>query len=525
MGSHHSISRKNRVNTHKTPLLTAIALLLALPAAAVAETKPTDTAPKPTKTLLSIEELNQRHALIKQGKYRAVASTSTVPTEAAMSEKYKILRDELVKEQTAEGLAKLLDRMEAEYKDYPTDLKFVAALLLPLRVYKGFVPRTLVVANKATIVRERALAGIRTLAEFIDIQVPDSQWEGAFRLMTESFGGKMFQTERQVQDFFADKVYAAVEQAIQRITEIGKLETPIVWDNKIRFGGVFMDSPDRFQSIGEPERLAVLAKLHKRAYRIQAASAYDLTDLMAIKREIGKKYGFDSAKSAGADIVFDRLTMGGVTRKEKVAIGESYRKTFGNLLPEGRERMAKAFLHLGNFVSNYRDSWALARQLGDDDYNIIDAEFFGPDHKRTQEAVEQMWAFMQGKTRVTSDVSGAFADVNVPAFFGVGCQGGEACGPVANLLDLEPTKFEEGQEEITVPKDRWVEDVGRIRDVKWRKTYRNYFVGRATGWNPVAYKALFPEVSSPKDVATKFRAVTQARGGRLVTGLVMSFVQ
>ena len=121
---------------------------------------------------------------------RKVASADADFYESKMSPEYKKFRTEFLKIKTAEELDKKLSELDTIYDSLPasaTDLKFVAAQIIPFRVFRGIAWRLIPPMSEPKIVHSAVLTQVKNLAVNTKIFFPTEQWDAGTDYLTQPF--------------------------------------------------------------------------------------------------------------------------------------------------------------------------------------------------------------------------------------------------------------------------------------------------------------------------------------------------
>ena len=480
-------------------------------------------------------------------------STKITGSEDLMSPELKIFRDKLIKTRHAEQLEPLLKDYNARYDSLPNDLKYVVARLSPILPFRGFFWRMATLAHQAVITQEVLLSTIRAFAEQIMTFEPDAQWQAYMTFFSIPSAGNLvapadkhdhvkrvdgrFYVENDLVDFLATDVYRVLGTAIKRMAalkttiQINGKSTPLVFDGRIRFGenafNQSYDAVDRFALIGEAERFACMARFHRRMATISQLAAYNMNGNIALRKEIGKKYGIDATLSGILDN--DALGVDGLVRQERVKLANTHAQLF---TLRNKEWMRTAYMHLNKWSVYLGRAWEDLQTERDNYDMLLDPDVFSGRHEQIDKSISNLRRMLPapekgGVAAVYGAISGEELKIDLKSFF---------YNPPDDLKKLMPIKFNHhediealrhvyGERNLKLGNKSTVqmsiEVDGRKRDVEWR----NYLFGRATGWSPSEYGKLFPGVSSPEDVARSQRVLGETRGGRPLLNTLAVFVK
>lgn len=453
----------------------------------------------------------------QKNEFRGPSSQSV--SDEYMSDAYKKFRDTFLALKSAEDFKKELSYLKANYDSLPTDLKYIACHLLPLSVFESYIYRMVPVVSQARVTQEFMLGQIRSFVGKMETYYPADNWKVVFDFLSQPFHlnaeDQRFQSTVEVQAFYATRVYPALLDSIKKLSELNlneaqdlKLRGRIVWDNKLRFGeDKFPDDLDRYRLITETERLASLARMHKKAYTLSLFSAYSWEDYIPLRKKLGEQVGYDVAQS----IVGDDIK--GMTSRDRVSIIRSNYPNMYKLNSNGSEWMRRSYQHLRLSVTYLDLAWTGLKGNKDSDspYMMLDPDLANMREREIDMAIANMKELtkvdisknappgsitdVNAASQITSSLSGNNVRVTLAKFF---------TNPPASLKNMLPTEFEGGEANLTKTFSRT------------KLKYRNYYQGMATGWSVTEYSKLFADVSKPSDVADSMALASQARGGRLL---------
>ena len=474
-------------------------------------------------------------------------------SEDLMSKELKDFRNELLATRDPETFAALMKRNNDNYESLPNDLKYVIARMSPILPFRGFVWRMANIAERSRLAHEGMLATARTFAEQVKILEGDTQWEAYMAYISiptadllkpqadKGDGVKRptgaFYVENDIVDFMYNDVMKALITAIQRLKRldpyimVGKDKSPIVFDNKIRFGDKAFnkqyDAMDRFAIIGKAETNAAIARFWRRIATINQLAAYNWNGNMALRKHIGKKFGYDAIK---ANFDSDPFALEGVTRKERVEAARSFVKSSGGRTgiklfdkrgPNSDVMMKDSYKALVQYVEHTEIAWTAIKGEDRSWDMLLDPELFVGREEQIDRSLEGLKSLITG-SQVVGAISGTPLNINMKAFFD---------HPPKNLTDLMPTSFAKHEDlqglakvypTASFPADSSV--ISMKYDPRTSVKWRNYLYGRATGWDAAAYAGLFPGVTSG-GVDDALRTLTETRGARPLMNTMTMFIR
>ncbi len=440
-------------------------------------------------------------------------------------------------------------------------LKFIGSQLLPLRAYKGFIYRMVpVLANvRPRAVHSFILSSVIQVDSLIQGFVPRARWKAIFDYLAEppivsalegksegrfktlaDISDKRFTNEFQVQAFLVNEVLPSLILARERLESIGaemKQGSTVVWDNSIYHddSNMRMDSQDLFRRLTMPDFYAANASLEANMGAIYYLSAYNLDGYFNLLGELGKQYGIDGFPDLKEDLTLDNLTsfiaaahqgkeemslimkagtIAGGPAKARRNVFKKFRVTHPKILSaadgsEFNKRMKGAY---DRFYASYQFTalaWSeIKNRRGNNDEVSILVDGVNPGSRTTAIGIQNMANMFTGAAPIQSSLTQEQASVNLERFF--------VSDPIKDLFQLLPTQFDEGKSKGKI--------LEKIVDGKNKKIYRNYDVGRSTGWNKDAYAKLFPNLTDGSDdIRNHVRVLSQAWGGWMAN-LPLTFV-
>jgi hypothetical protein len=425
----------------------------------------------------------------KRGK-RSVASQNEI-SEEAMSEKFRDFRDTFLTIKTKEEVEKFLKKMDTEYDNYPDDLKFFAAQMIPFLTLKSFSYKMYPLLKREKITHSVLVSRVLDFASFMRINFPTEQWDAGFRFASEPFVAdeERFEEADDLQKYVDNTMYPAFMKAATRIQALNFSGSKIAWDHKLFYGTAsFTDNFKRYRYLGEAERVATLSSLHEGMAWMKRFTAYNVKGSTKLAKDLGTLVGVDSFFSA----------VDGVTAlKVKGVFDREDHKDLYTLLPNGKADLQIAFNHIREAARLQIIAWNEVKDRPANELDALNSMILDPFRDRIDRGSETLEKIVDGPVKIRSDVTGELVLVDLPAFY---------ANPPKDLKSLLPTEFEGGDKNIK--KKLRTSDGKREKRVK----YRNYFYGRAVGWDASAYKTLFPELKNGRQVSSATRILNQSAG-------------
>lgn len=485
---------------------------------------------------------------------RRPANSSQVGTEDMLSKEYVAFRNELLKARTGQQFNDVIKKYSDNFDKIPLsarDLKFTIARMAAWLPMRGVIWRMAPMVHKITTTQAGLVASLKNFSEQVKINMPDSHLEAQMLFLTmptPELVGKEFHTESDFVTFLMTDVYEALKTSGKRLIILkmynegpNGTQLPMLFDGKIRFGddafGDNYDSFERFKVVGEAERTAALARIHRRMYAISVMGAYNWNGHLAVKKEIGALFGMGIAESA----LFDALPgeddpyLRSVSREARVKVIKKYPELYKRT-PNGQSWMNLAYYHLYTSGQYLGKTWENIKNNTSGYVAQLDPEVFMARKEQveagvmnTKKLVGAYGKGVDGTTRINGSLSGEEIEVNVKGFFD---------NSPADLKDLLPTGFAKNEdlnelksnaEFKTLTPVRADKDIMQITFDKSTAPvrFRNYLYGRATKWNigKNAYGTLFPNLQKPEDVAKAMRILNETRGARLLTSGLTMFIR
>jgi len=425
--------------------------------------------------------------------HRKPASASV--SDSQLSPAFKAFRDKFLKVKTADQLEALLVEGEKNYDSYPIDLQYFVAQFELIRPYRSIVYRLRPVFEKNRSVQSFAVTTLKSIASGLRIYLPTSQWEAGFEYITvpsvnDGQGqNRQFKTIPEFQAFLIS-IVPEYKKALTRIINIYKThpEAEIVWDNKLLYGpGTFEDSLDRYRLHASSEIAGTISAGFMSLQAIYAFCSYNQNDLLEVYEALGRLVGIN-----GFDRLFSELGISDENR-HGVLMRPNF-KNFLTLLPIGESTYMRAALQYLRMAVSYLDaSWKIKATDASNDYAWFNPLKLQADRRVIDLRIANMVDIVKGKTPLRSVVTGEVAEVNYPEFY---------MNPPKDIKRLFPVEFDRTPQFKTVNGQS-----GKSYE------YRNYFRGRAIGWDAKAWAPYIPSISQNSDVGVALRIFNQSWGG------------
>ena len=417
--------------------------------------------------------------------------SSIAADESHMSEEFRKFRDEFLKIKAAADLNQFLVNADTHFDQFKeNDTRFFAAQVAALRPLRGVIWKVIPVFNKSNqkMVHSFLVTIVRSIASQMKLLLPTDQWDAGFAYITQpyiedrdqkSMGtlAARFNDESELMGYFAGPVYDSLMQAGQRIAAIKLKGKSMVWDNQLLYGKAsFVDGLDRYRLVGELEKLNTLSAIHATLASIAYDRAYSCEGLVSLYGKVGNLYGIDAFIK----------TVDGIPSTKRVAVLKSAEfDHYGRILFDGHDWMKKALKHIQDSVRLSSDSWEKIKtsKRKPNEVYLFDTSFAETSQRTNDLRQENAKAVVAARAELRSSITGETVVFDLPNFFNF---------PPADLKSFLPNHFEDGTPMIQVS---LTETSGKKVDTE----YRNYFVGRADGWDWNVYKLIFPELKGPED--------------------------
>lgn len=467
----------------------------------------------PKESQAQVEKSNK--AMKEQENKRSIASELDPEFfESKMSPAFKKFREQFLAAKTADDLENLLVTAEANYESYPADLQFIAAQFIPLRSLRGIVWRVVPTVEKSKAVHSVLLTQVKNMAVGIKILLPTDQWTAGFAYITQPFiesgiapfknKGQLVRqfekaNEADVQSYVRGVVIPMLTKSAARLEKLDLSAELSAWDNKLLYGtGTFPSALDRYALVGEVERHAALTNIYAMLSELNYQSAYSMQGALAMNQEISKLYGFDG--------VFSRVD--GVPANKRVAIIKSDKySNWGRLFSDGSRYLNDAWFHLQKSVEHGDMMWQAMKNRPVSEMYAIENSYVLPFQRPIANRFESLKRIVSGPTTVRSFITDETVKINLKDFY---------LNPPSSLRDLYPVAFEGGTEMIS-------KSFGTGKEAVTVK-YRNFTMGRPTGWNLKVYNKYFPDVKTDKDLEKSVRVLTQGWGTFVIASPMMQYM-
>ncbi|MBI3557419.1 MAG: hypothetical protein HY074_14235 [Deltaproteobacteria bacterium] len=430
---------------------------------------------------------------------RSISATLEV-TDALLSPEFKSFRKNFLEVKTAEQLDAVFAEIEKNYAAYPNDLKLLAAQLAPLKALRSIVYRCRPIVQQTRLTQNSLVTLVKQAAAVAHVYFPTETWAAGLSYVTEPFEARVgvFKTEVDVQAFFVNELYPQLTLEAKRIQELN-FQSAVIWDNQVFYGTAsFKDDLDRYRTVSEAERSALLSTLHGGLARLSVLMAYHWTDMMKVTQDFGFVFGFDH----------NGLGIEGASAQDRTEAIRKYRE-FLVLKTErdaGKAWMARAYRHLREAARYSVITFKEVDGKPASAWAAVDPATVAPWSRQGKLNAATLEEIVRGATVVRSVVSGETMTVDLPRFYQE---------PPRDLKAFLPIGFQTGPKELT---KIVAGDKGEVR-----LTYRNYQRGRAIAWDLDAYRKYYPDVKTADDVPRAARVLAQSWDGFLV-GLPLSLL-
>lgn len=512
--------------------------------------------------------------IIKKQKKRDVATVDDPSQyEKYMSNEFRALRDKFISIKTPDQLDEFLVDLDKGFNSIPSnaqDKRFIAAQMIPLRVFRGIFWRLAPTMADSRIAHSMIVTYLKNIAINGKIFFPVDSWKVGFEYVTQPFvengyppfdrkgmvvqafpssrpanslgeerssvdgrvspdlavsqAAKRSSAEAAVQAYFIDTLIPALDTAAVRLEKQVRLTGQHYFDNKLWYSpGDFPTNRDRFAIIGEVERTAAISSLYTALSEAAYNAAYTWEHSIALSRELGKLYGFDAFFSQ----------VDGVPSKDRVSkMREFSDRGWGHLLrvPDDRGKGAlgeilvrKSWEYLKKSVEYGKHAYREQNARKPDRMNLWDNSSTITFYDIVENRFENIEKMISGPTKMSSYIFNTQAsreqdpnnqdpnwvEVNLPAFFS---------NPPSRLIDLYPKSFDDSPEFFT---DKTTVFEGKTVVLP---KHRNYLWKMGSAWNLDEYRKLFPNIKTQEDVRRSARVLSQAWGGSFIAGPMQGYI-
>lgn len=422
--------------------------------------------------------------------------------EKQMSEPMKKFRDAFLQVNTPEELEALLVQAEKNYNNYPKDLKFIVAQVLPLRALRGLVWRLIPTVKKTKAAHSILLTQIKNFGVNIDLLLPTPQWKAGFAYLTQPFvenGEAPFirkgliveqfaiGSEVDIQSYIRYAIIPALRTAAARLEIIDVSSSLYVWDNKFLYGsGSFPSVIDRYALFGEAERHVALSNIYLALSELNFQSGYSAQGALELSQDMARIYGFDG--------FFSKID--GVPAKKRIElIRKSKFTNYGLLFQDGAQWTTDALDFLSRGIEHGELAWKVLQKRPISEMYMMNNSYGLAFQRPVTYRFNNLKRLTEGPVKVHSFITDEAVTVNLKEYY---------TNPPKDLKQLYATQFEGGSEmlKMTLTEGKEAKD----------KEYRNYLHGRAAGWNLNLYRPYFPEIKSNEDLKRTARVLTQGWG-------------
>lgn len=436
-------------------------------------------------------------------------------SEEMMSPEFRNFRDRFLKITTSEQYDAMLNELEAGYSKYPTDMKYVAARMAPLKNLRGFLYKLTPVMEREKITHSYFLTVVRRMVAQMTLFFPFDHADATFEYFAKPYmeNGNLvsqYKTLREFQNHLGLGLYPSMIESANRIASLNFSKDKVIWDNKIMNGSEsFVDDIARFRILGEAERNATMFRLHRGMAFLNRFVAYNIENLMPYVKDMGKLYGIDG--------FFSEVDGAPSYVRVKVARKKKYKDLF-TLSKNGKEWMTQSLGHIQESVKYLR---LLNEELKDAPANSfarINPVRVAAWEREINSGLETLEAVVNGPTELRSPVTGEVIQVNLPAFY---------TNPPSDMKKFLPIAWDTSSKTIKTDMKvkKTVFSKNDKKDVQVPVEYRNYYWGRPTAWNASYYKTYFPSIKNDQDVARHIRIFRQSFGASTIGTPITDFTE
>lgn len=513
-------------------------------------------------------------------------SSRSIASEDLLSADFKQFRDEYIAArdgiQFEFVLKKWITRLDTDeaFKNSAenSDLKFVLARLRAFLPMKGIIWRMTPLVHNVLVSQEVLLATLRNFAEQIMINEPDSHVQAQMMYFTMPLPGVRSTMEKEADftTFLLTEVLPELNKSIatleslRMVRKTGGGEVGLVFDTKLRFGtnsfgGNDYQSYERYKAIGNAEKFATLARLHRRIAAIEMMAAYDWNGHFQLRQDVAAKFGMGVKKDALIEFGTDTAYISGMTRAQRAEIfkKDKYRNLYAMVKGrgDGSGHLKNAYEQMKLSAFYNVMTWNALEQEPNDRAWQIDPEVFGGRREQVAVGIENIKKifydqdFKDGRTpygtptELVSSLSGEKVFMDLKNFLtNPNVQPQDLKDLIAANHDLQHSELFKLRD---LAKDKSTPDKSAYGTLKLensghadvltmmtvvegadgklsrplKKSFRDYLYGRGTQWNTSQYQGLFGRLDSGADVARKMGLLNETRGTKYVTMLLTPFIR
>ena len=467
-------------------------------------TKTMQEAPRNAITY-SYYDAQQEKVAIKKIKRQIKRFPSSVELREDMLSPQAIeLRNRFLNAQTSQDVENLIAHYERPivYNSLPADAKFIVLQLATLRPFRGFLWRVRPFFEEVEVTQHIVLTAFKNFVSNLRWFLRAPHVKTYLDYITQPYemnvGGSAkkqviayFKKEEQLQLWMFNEVRPILTVAAKRLRELDA-SSPLLWDNTIFYGQTsFRDGIDRFKLVGEIERQALIASYELSIARITAATSYSLYGVRRLSKGVGK--------IVGIDVISPLRAINGLTLMEfREELSNSRYKNFAVKIPcvvkengESTDCMQESLRMLASSVQRLNTAWKLAKNRREGNEFAFNVAFANADFGRGEMNLINLKEAFSGEVMMRSVVTGEVVRMNIPGLYN---------NPPRDLKVFMATSFDPVKEKYM-----------KLSNKTYK--YRNFFYGSPINWNINAYRVVFPDVRSSKEVMRATRVWEHATSG------------
>ncbi len=416
--------------------------------------------------------------------------------------------------------ALLVEAAKSEnYNSYDDNLKYFLTPLLVSIPLRGIVWRVRPIFEKSGMgniaTHGQAVQMVRNIVGAIKTYFPTNQWRAGIEYFTQPADGlSQFNSIRDLQAFMTNSYIPSLRKAQEQIRALYEKNPNAVyaWDNRIGMSmGAFDDGLNRYVGHGKPEKEITIAALNAYIHDAYFFCAYNQDRLVEYYGAIGEAFGMQSLPfGRGENEDF------GITDKERSKIiGRLVKRNWlerlkyqdvatGKMNDIGANYMANAWSARQYYVEFLDKAFQSLQGKDANTSMMLNPVFFQPtSFKSLEPSIKNMKAVVAGRTELRSPVTGEKVEVDLKQFY---------LNPLDSLFMLTANSW----------------DMAGSPEVSFGQTsYRNYFHGRANGWNNASWGRFIPSAAgkSADYMEQAKRVIHTSRGAGSLFSMVDTFVR
>ncbi|MBN8536483.1 MAG: hypothetical protein J0M15_05485 [Deltaproteobacteria bacterium] len=457
------------------------------------------------KSILNTDLNDLATRLVKQETTRKPSGSDVKIDLSQMSSELKTFYDDFLKIKSGDDLIHFINQQDEQYDKYKNDdVRYAVANICLLRPFQGIVWRLIKILDKSKALHSFVLTLAKRMASGVSVYLPTNQWEAGFQYVSQPYIIKnydskrknwnkeklltQFNTEEEIQVFFANTVLSELRVAIERISNLNFSQRLMLFDNQLIYGKKSFEmhtiETDRYRQIGELERITLLASLHLAVSRISAMRMYSVTNGLSVSKSLGNLYGWDGFSVFDTSTESNQSEVSGVTAKNIFDVYAKY-PNFGKLLRDAETWADSSFQNLKRAEFYITNAWSIVKKRPQSEAWLFNTAILSSNQRINDERLRNFQKLASGKEEEIYDHTyNEKVLVNYSQLFKKPL--------VENLREFLATKYENNNSKRT----EWLEKELTVDGKKIKTRYRNFFNGRGEEWKYDVYERFFPSIKN-----------------------------